>query len=106
MIKVHRVGAYILRHIYEIRGSLDRQTDIFFWPTVDLLTWGLLTVYVTRLDVKVGFAAAIIGALILWNLVYSIQRDIAVSLLEDAWNRNLFNLISTPIRIEIGRAHV
>lgn len=99
MFKFYRVKAYLLRHLYEIIATIDRKVDIFFWPTIDLLTFGLLTVYINKLNLQVGFAGAIIGALILWTLVYNIQRDISVSFLEEAWSRNIFNLFSTPIRV-------
>jgi ABC-2 type transport system permease protein len=98
-MKWHRIKAFILRHFYEIASSIDRKVDIVFWPTVDLLTFGLLTVYIDRLDVQEGVAPAILAGLIFWTLVYNIQRDISVSLLEDAWSRNLYNLFSTPLKI-------
>ncbi len=99
MIAIHRVKAFMLRHVYEIFETFDRKFDIFFWPTIDLLIFGLLSVYIQRLNVQANAAAAIIGGLILWSLVYNIQRDISVTLLEDAWSRNLFNLFSTPLKV-------
>ena len=99
MIKFHRIGAYILRHLYEIRASLDRKADIFLFPVIDILTFGLLTVYIDKLEQRPGIALAILGAVIFWTLVYNIQRDISFSILEDAWSRNLYNLFSTPLRL-------
>lgn len=99
MISPHRVRAYMLRHIYEIAATFDRKLDIIFWPTIDLLIFGFLTVYIQKLNVAANFAGAIVGGLILWTLVYNIQRDISVSLLEDAWSRNLYNLFSTPLTV-------
>ncbi len=97
-IKFHRIGAFLLRHWYEVVATIDRKIDIIFWPTVDLLGYGLLTVYINRFNSSTGLAAGIIGGLILWSLVYSIQRDITVSLLEDSWSRNLYNLFSSPLQ--------
>src|SRR3989344_81226 len=99
MIKAHRIYGFLLRHWYEILASMDRKVDIFFWPTIDLLTFGLLTVYIDKLNMQVGVTAAMLGGLILWTLVYNIQRDITVSLLEDAWSRNLYNIFSSPLSI-------
>src|SRR3989344_1440337 len=99
MIKAHRIYGFLLRHWYEILASMDRKVDIFFWPTIDLLTFGLLTVYIDKLNMQVGVTAAMLGGLILWTLVYNIQRDITVSLLEDAWSRNLYNVFSSPLSI-------
>lgn len=96
-IKIHRINAFMLRHWYEVLATIDRKVDLFFWPTIDLLGYGLLTVYINKLNPYAGLAASIIGGLILWSLIYSIQRDITVSLLEDAWSRNLYNLYSSPL---------
>lgn len=94
-----RIQGFLLRHLYEIRSSVDRKVDILFWPTIDLLTFGLLTVYIDKLNISAGLGVAILGGLLLWTLVYNIQRDISVSLLEEAWSRNLYNLFSSPLRI-------
>ena len=99
MIKAHRIYGFLLRHWYEILASMDRKVDIFFWPTIDLLTFGLLTVYIDKLNMQAGVTTAMLGGLILWTLVYNIQRDITVSLLEDAWSRNLYNIFSSPLSI-------
>lgn len=99
MIEFYRIQAYMLRQMYEIRASLDRKAEIFLFPVIDILTFGLLSAYISRLDVRTGIAAAILGAIILWTLVYNIQRDISFSLLDDAWSRNLYNLFSTPLRL-------
>lgn len=99
MIAVYRIRAYVLRHMYEIAATFDRKLDIVYWPTIDLLIFGLLTSYIQKMNVGANFAGAIIGGLMLWTLVYSIQRDISVSVLEDAWTRNLYNLFSTPLKI-------
>ena len=99
MIKFHRIQGFILRHWYEILASLDRKADIIYWPTIDLLAFGLFTIYIDKLSVAAGLATAILGGLILWTLVYNIQRDVTVSLLEDAWSRNLYNLFSSPLSV-------
>lgn len=99
MMAIYRVRAYVLRHLYEISATFDRKLDIVYWPTIDLLIFGLLTSYIQKMDIGANFAGAIIGGLMLWTLVYSIQRDISVSVLEDAWTRNLYNLFSTPLKI-------
>jgi ABC-2 type transport system permease protein len=99
MIEFHRIRAYMLRHLYEIRASLDRKADIFFFPVIDILTFGFLTVYINKLNVQAGVAGAILGAIILWTMIYNIQRDMSFSVLDDAWSRNLYNLYSTPLRL-------
>ncbi len=99
MIAIHRIKGFLLRHIYEIFASIDRKADIVLFPTIDLLIFGLLTVYINRFDVNPGLAGAILGGIILWTLIYNIQRDMSFSLLEDAWSRNMYNLFSTPLKV-------
>jgi len=99
MIKWHRVHALLYRHLYEIKASIDRKFDIFLFPTIDLLVLGLLTSYMNKLNFQNGIAATLIGGIILWSLVYNIQRDISFFVLDDAWSRSLYNLFSTPLRL-------
>jgi ABC-2 type transport system permease protein len=44
-MKINRVYALLLRYFFYFRHSLDRMTDAFYWPTMDLLLWGLTSVY-------------------------------------------------------------
>jgi ABC-2 type transport system permease protein len=98
MISWSRVYGFLLRHLYQMKASLDRKADILFWPVIDVLTFGLLTVYIGQMDVGQGVAGSILGGLMLWVLVYTAQREIPLVILEDAWSRNLYNLLSTPIK--------
>ncbi|TSA45397.1 hypothetical protein D4R52_02595 [bacterium] len=97
-MKWTRIWAFLLRHLYEIGSSLDRQANIVFYPVIDILTFGLLTVYINKLGFQTGIAGGILGGIILWTLVYNIQRDIAFSILDDAWSRSLYNLFASPLR--------
>lgn len=99
MMARHRIQAFLLRHVYEIWRSIDRKADILFFPLIDLLVFGFLTLYIEKLNLELGLAGAILGGVIFWNLVYNITRDIAFSLLDDAWSRNLYNLFSSPLKL-------
>ena len=99
MIRFYRIKAYILRHLYEIAGSIDRKFDVFLFPTIDLLVLGLLTSYIEKFNVQNGIGSMIIGGVILWSLVYNIQRDISFCILEDAWSRSLFNMLASPLKM-------
>ena len=72
--------------------------EVIYWPVMDLLVWGFVSVYVGR--VRGGGALAIaffIGGMILWDLFFRAQQAISVSFLEDIWTRNLINVFVTPI---------
>ncbi len=44
-MKVRRIWAIVLRQFYLHRRSPSRILDLFYWPTVDLLLWGFVTIY-------------------------------------------------------------
>lgn len=95
---IERVYALLLRQLYLYRHSLIRSLEIIYWPVMDLLVWGFVSVYVARL--RGGGAAAIaflVGGMILWDIFYRVQQAISVSFLEDIWTRNLPNVFVTPI---------
>jgi ABC-2 type transport system permease protein len=74
--------------------------EIVFWPTMDLLVWGFLSVYLARTGTKLpAILDFLIGGLILWDLFYRAQQGITISLLEDIWSRNLINVFVTPLRL-------
>ncbi|MFH2085717.1 MAG: ABC transporter permease [bacterium] len=78
--------------------SYDRLSDIFFWPFLDLLMWGLTTRYIvgeSGVDNKI--VLALLGGLILWIFPWRSQYEISVSLLDDIWNRNFVNIFATPV---------
>jgi len=93
-----RVLALLLRQLYLYRRSLIRALEIVYWPVMDLLVWGFVSLYVGRL--RGGGAVAIaflLGGMILWDLFYRAQQAISVSFLEDIWTRNLINVFVSPI---------
>lgn len=72
--------------------------EIFYWPVLDLLVWGFISVYLMRFKGELpNFVAFFIGALILWDILFRSQQGISVSFLEDSWSRNLLNVFISPI---------
>jgi ABC-2 type transport system permease protein len=99
-MRPHRIGAIILRQAYEARHNMDRVTDALYWPVIDVLLWGFISLYLgQRHDAKPGIASFILGTAILWGMFRNFQRDIATGFLSDIWARNLIGLFSTPLSI-------
>ncbi|MDW7759173.1 MAG: ABC transporter permease [Acidobacteriota bacterium] len=99
-MKFYRVRALFLRHMYLYRRSLPRLMEIFYWPFLDLLVWGFVSLYLARMGGEglPNFVAFFLGALILWDILFRSQQGISVSFLEDVWSRNLLNLFVSPLR--------
>lgn len=90
----------LCRYLYLQRRSLPRNLDIVFWPVMDLLVWGYVTLYLQRsassLAEIVGF---FITAMIFWDLLYRSQQAVSLGIMEDVWTRNLINTLITPLRL-------
>ena len=98
-MKFHRVYALIARHLYLYRRSLPRIMEIFYWPFLDLVIWGFITLYLAKYQKEVpGFVAFFLGALILWDMLFRSQQGITISFLEELWARNLMNLFASPLK--------
>ncbi len=98
-MKLHRVTALIFRHLYLYRRSLPRIMEIFYWPFLDLVIWGFITLYLARYQPQLpGFATFFLGALILWDILFRAQQGITITFLEELWARNLMNLFASPLK--------
>ncbi len=97
-LSAERVFALLLRQLYLYRRSMIRMLEIIYWPVMDLLVWGFLSLYVGRLRGGGAIAVAfLLGGLILWDIFFRAQQAISVSFLEDIWTRNLINVFVSPI---------
>ncbi|MGO9134878.1 MAG: ABC transporter permease [Methylovirgula sp.] len=100
-----RVGAMVRRYLYLLRSSWPRIFDLMYWPLVQMLTWGFLQTYLARasaagaLSGRIGLAAGtLIGAMLLWDILFRGQLGFSVSFLEEMWARNIANLLMSPLR--------
>lgn len=99
-MKIHRIRAVVMRHMFETWRNYDRITDILYWPVMDIIMWGFFTFYLTQgHNLRPSAISCLLGAIILWNMFRSFQRDMAVGFLAELWSRNLVNLFSTPLTI-------
>jgi ABC-2 type transport system permease protein len=98
-ISPRRVCAMVLRHWYLLSSSWPRILDLMYWPTVQMLTWGFLQIYVAR---NSGFVAAaagtFLGAVMMWDILFRGQLGFSISFLEEMYARNMGNLMMSPLR--------
>ena len=95
-----RIYALMMRYLYLYPRSVPRIMDIFFWPVVELLIWGFLTMYLQQSKIAIpNFINALLGALIFWNFIQRSQQAVSIAFLEEVWERNLLNIFVTPLKI-------
>lgn len=97
---LNRIYAMFLRYLYLHQRSLPRNLEIIFWPVMDLLVWGFVSLYIQQISPS-GVAQVIvflIGAMIFWDILYRAQQSITIPFKEDQWARNTLNLLISPLR--------
>ena len=95
-----RIQALALRYTFLYTRSVPRVAEMFFWPVMDLLVWGMITVYLRPLEGKVPATVTfLLGSMIFWDILYRAQQAVTISFLEDIWARNLLNIFVAPVRV-------
>ncbi len=96
-----RISAVFQRYAFLHRRSLIRSFDLFFWPVMDLLIWGFVTLYIQQAATGpiAQLIVFLIGALISWDIHYRGQLAVTVSVMEEIWTRNIVNMLLAPISL-------
>jgi len=98
-MKFNRIYAMVLRFFYLFRHSYDRIGDAFYWPTIDLLIWGLTSSYFRTFAPNAPqIILIILSGHMFWLIVWRAQYEITVNLLEELWNKNMINIFVSPIK--------
>jgi ABC-2 type transport system permease protein len=98
-ISPHRIHAMVLRYWYLLMSSWPRLLELIYWPALQIITWGFLQSFISQ---NAGFFAraggTLIGAVILWDILFRGQLGFSISFLEEMWARNLGNLMMSPLK--------
>ena len=98
-ISPQRIAAMILRYWYVLISSWPRLLELLYWPALQIITWGFIQNYVSQ---NAGFFAraggTLVGAVILWDILFRGQLGFSISFLEEMWARNLSNLMMSPLK--------
>jgi ABC-2 type transport system permease protein len=94
-----RVWAMLLRYLYILRSSWPRTIELLYWPTLQMLIWGFMSQFLRHNSSYVAQAfGVLLGAVMLWDLLFRSQLGLSISFLEEMWARNLGQLFVTPLR--------
>ena len=98
-ISWHRIQAMVLRYWYLLMSSWPRLLELIYWPALQIITWGFLQNYISQNDNFFARAGGtLIGAVILWDILFRGQLGFSISFLEEMWARNLGNLMMSPLK--------
>ncbi len=94
-----RILAMALRYLYLLRGSWPRILELMYWPTLQMVLWGFMTLYLLQHSSFFAQAAGLlIAAVLLWDVLFRGELGVAICFLEEMWSRNLGNIFVSPIR--------
>ena len=99
MFSFGRVWAMLLRYLYILRSSWPRTLELLYWPTLQVLIWGFMSQFFYANSSYIARAfGVLLGAVMLWDLMFRSQLGLTISFLEEMWSRNLSHLFVTPLR--------
>lgn len=94
-----RVSAILLRHLYVLRHSWPRLLELAYWPMVQMILWGFVTLFFVQHSSWVAQAAGVlISAVLLWDVLFRSNLGVSVTFMEEMWARNLGQLFASPLR--------
>ena len=96
---INRMAAMTARYYYLLRSSWLRLAELVFWPAMQMLVWGFLYTYLY--DSKSSMASTggmLLGAVLLWDVLFRGQLGFSFTFLEEIWSRNVANLMMSPLQ--------
>jgi len=94
-----RVKGVMLQNLFVVRHSPLRIMEMFYWPFIEVVLWGFLTTYLAQRDTSIpGGVGILLGAVVLWDVCFRTQQELAMTQLMDMWDRSIINLYASPLR--------
>ena len=98
-LSVRRILALLLRHLYLLRSSGPRILELMYWPTVQMILWGFITVFLVSHSSWVAQASGVLlSGVLLWDVLFRSQLGVSLVFMEEMWSRNLGHLFVSPLR--------
>lgn len=99
MASLRRILALVIRYLYLIRTSWPRLLELIYWPTIQMILWGFINQFLAGQSAWVAQGAGLlIGAVLLWDVLYRAQLGVSVVFFEEMYSRNLGQLFVSPLR--------
>ena len=94
-----RVGAMLQRYLYLLRSSWPRALELLYWPAIQMILWGFTSQFLMTNSSYVARAGGVLlGAVLLWDVMFRAQLGVSILFLEELWSRNLGQLFISPLR--------
>jgi ABC-2 type transport system permease protein len=97
---LRRIRAVLRRHAYLILKSWTRVVSMMYYPTVTMVVWAFVTLYLAPTNNFLKDAPGFfIGAVLLWDVLFRGQLGVSLTFIEELYARNLGNLFVSPLTL-------
>lgn len=93
-----RAWSVTLRYFYANSRTLISIFDFLYWPVIDILLFGFISLSLSP-DNSVNAVASLVTALVLWQVYYRTNMEVARNFAQELWDDNLINLFATPLSL-------
>lgn len=94
---ISRILAMVMRYMFIYKRSYIRIAELIFFPLMDLLVWGFVTLYLEQVTQSKA-VLFMLGGIILWDIFFRAQQAVGMSVLQEMWVGNTLNLFVAPVR--------
>ncbi len=103
---LRRIGGIVRRHMYLLRSSGPRILELVYWPTMQMVLWGFITLFLMNHSSWLAQASGVlISGVLLWDVLFRGQLGVSLVFMEEMWSRNLGHLFVSPLRpVELAAA--
>src|SRR4030095_3910698 len=97
---LRRVRGVLRRHAYLILRSWTRVVSMMYYPTVTMVVWAFVTLYLAPTNNFLREAPGfLICASLLWDVLFRGQLGVSLTFIEELYARNLGNLFVSPLTL-------
>jgi ABC-2 type transport system permease protein len=94
-----RIRAVVLQHVFIMCRSPIRLLELCYWPLIEVVLWGFITRFLATASARIpGGVGVLLGAVLLWDVLFRSQQELVMSYLIDIWDRNVLNLHASPLQ--------
>jgi ABC-2 type transport system permease protein len=96
----HRFFGLSLHYLYSMKRNPARIIEMLVWPSLELILFSLLAVSIRSADSRAEtIGLGILSGVVFWNFTARIIQESVSQFLDDAFSRNLQNLLITPFSL-------
>ena len=100
-MNLNKMYGLFLRHFYLIKSSLPRVLDLIYWPTIQIILWGLISKFFSIYnDYYNNTLGIILTCAILYDILFRSSISFNMLFLEEIWSRNFTNLFIAPLKLK------